>query len=120
MICKNCGAEIANGTKFCQNCGAAVQPEAVSSAPAANGPGLVWGILGLAFGSSIFLSLLGLIFSAIGNSKARKFVKQGNPLVGKDKAGKILSTIGLIISIFGIVLFVIYVLAIAAYIAQGL
>ena len=27
MVCKNCGKEVKEGTKFCTDCGAPVQPE---------------------------------------------------------------------------------------------
>lgn len=31
MICKNCGAEVADETKFCQNCGAMIEAEPAST-----------------------------------------------------------------------------------------
>ena len=80
---------------------------------------LIWGILGIAFASSFYLSILGIIFSAIGLSKAKKYVAAGYPLTGRAKVGRILSIIGLILAIVMTVIFVIYiivaVIAAAAY-----
>ena len=128
MICKNCGAEVADETKFCQNCGAMIEAEPVpAEAPVYEavpveqpaGPGLVWGILGLAFGCSFFASFLGIIFSAIGISKAKKYTKQGYPLTGKNKVGSILSKVGLPVSIVMLVFFIIYVIGVAALVAYN-
>lgn len=125
MICKNCGAEVADETKFCQNCGAMMESEpapvyeaAPAEAPA--GPGLVWGILGLAFGCTAILSFLGIIFSAIGIGKAKKYAKQGYPLTGKNKVGSILSKIGLPVSIVVLVLFIIEIAAAAVLAVNGM
>lgn len=129
MICKNCGAEVADETKFCQNCGAMIEAEPVpAEAPVYEavpveqpaGPGLVWGILGLAFGCTAILSFLGIIFSAIGVGKAKKYAKQGYPLTGKNKAGSILSKIGLPVSIVVLVLFIIEIAAAAVLAVNGM
>lgn len=130
MICKNCGAEIADNTRFCQFCGSAIEAEApaeepiVPAAPEAaapvqpmyaeepvKGPGLVWGLLGVIFADTAILSLLGLIFSIVGLSKANRYAANGYVLTGKDKAGKILSIIGLVLSIVVMVALVIAVIA---------
>ena len=62
---------------------------------------LIFGILGLVFCES---GILGLIFSIIGLSKAKKLAAEnGGQLEGKAKTGKILSTLGLVFSIIGLV-----------------
>ncbi len=61
---------------------------------------LVFGILGLVFCES---GILGIIFSAIGLSKAKKYAAEAGELTGKAKTGKILATLGLVFSIIAIV-----------------
>ncbi len=89
------------------------QPRAVAADPeresAANST-LVFGILGLAFADTFFLSFLGIIFSAIGLKKARLYESTYGFLHGKSKVGRILAKVGLILGIVCTVLFVIYVI----------
>ena len=62
---------------------------------------LVFGILSLVATST---GLLGVIFGAIGKSKAKAFAAANDGvLVGKAKAGKILSTLGLVFGIIALV-----------------
>lgn len=124
MTCKNCGANIPEGAQFCVNCGApAPQPEPVyqqpvytyeQSAPVEPSVSatsvLIFGILGLAFGWTGVSSLVGLIFSIIGLSKAKKYAAEVGELTGKAKIGKILSTIGLVVAILAMVAAVLVVL----------
>lgn len=66
---------------------------------------LVFGILSLVFTE---LSILGIIFGAVGKSKAKKFAELNEGVVtGKAKVGKILSTLGLVFSIICLVCVVI-------------
>lgn len=65
---------------------------------------LTMGILSLVFTCTFFLSFLGIIFGAIGKSRAKQFALLNGVPAGKAKVGSILSTIGLI---FGIILTVI-------------
>ncbi len=68
---------------------------------------LVFGILSLLFTE---LSILGIIFGAVGKSKAKKFAELNEGVVtGKAKVGKILSTLGLVFSIICLVVTVILV-----------
>lgn len=128
MYCKNCGAEIADGAIFCPNCGQAVQSEpqnfetpvyepqqAVYGNPVEqkNLPNvLMWGILGLVFADTFFLSFLGIIFSAIAMSKAKLYTEMtGQPLSKGGKVGGILAKIGLILGIVLTVFFVIWLIS---------
>ena len=85
-------------------------PAAVDPAEAAMSKSvLIFGILGIAFGCTYYLSFLGIIFGAIALSKAKKYVASGYPLAGKAKVGRILGLVGLIL---GIVLTVILIIVI--------
>lgn len=139
MFCQNCGSMLEEGVKFCPNCGASIaQPEpvretavnepvqptfetpvyeqpVVKSNPAADAlstPILIFGILGIAFASSFYLSILGIIFSGIAKSKVRQFLAEGGVLSGKAKVGSILARIGMILGIVLTVLFVIWLIAV--------
>lgn len=74
---------------------------------------LVFGILSLALTE---IGLLGIIFGAIGKSKAKAFAQLNDGVVtGKAKVGKILSTLGLV---FGIIALVCTAIMIVAAIAS--
>lgn len=60
---------------------------------------LVFGILGLFFSCSVYLSILGIIFSAIGISQADNFARANGAVFGKAKVGSILSKVGLPVGI---------------------
>ena len=79
---------------------AATPVSPVGAAPAANNDlaksVLIMGILAVAFACSFYLSLGGVIFGAIGLSKAKKFMEECGQLFGKAKIGKYLSLGGLI------------------------
>ena len=57
---------------------------------------LVMGILAVAFACSVYVTIPGIIFGAIGLSKAKKFTEEAGQLFGKAKVGKYLSLGGLI------------------------
>ena len=80
---------------------------------------LTWGIVGLAFSCTFFLSFLGIIFSAVGTKKAKKLVEEsGQPLSGKAKVGNILAKVGLPLGIVLTIFFIIWVIVIVAAIAS--
>lgn len=123
MFCKNCGAEIPEGSAFCTNCGAnaaaaPVQAPAPVYAQPANpavtvSPSkvLTFGILGLAFSE---LGILGIIFSAIGLKNSKLFLLEHGALFGQAKVGRILAKVGLIVSI---VMTVLLPILIAGYVS---
>ena len=127
MFCKNCGAEIPEGSAFCTNCGAnaaaaPVQaPEPVYAQPAnpavtvSPSKVLTWGILGLAFSD---LGILGIIFSAIGLKKSKLFLLEHGALFGQAKVGRILAKVGLIVSIVMTVLWPFMIAASAALVGE--
>lgn len=124
MYCPKCGSLLEEGAKFCQNCGAkmesaeqnvsepvqadtpvAEQPQRANDASAIEdsfeaqdlaSSTLTMGILSLVFCE---ISLLGLIFAIICKFKAKKYAALTGKLSGKANVGKILSTVGLVISI---------------------
>ena len=69
----------------------------------------VWGIIGLAFSSSFYLSFLGIIFSSIARKKAKAYIARYHVIYGKAKVGNILSKIGLPLGIGVTVLFILYI-----------
>ncbi len=79
-------------------------------------PALTFGILGIIFACTFYLSFLGIIFSAIGLGKAKAFRAAAGQLYGPAKVGKILATIGLIIAI---IMTVIYVSVLLVFIIQN-
>ena len=73
---------------------------------------LVFGILGLAFAWSFFLSFLGIIFSAIGISQANNFARENGAVFGKAKVGRILSKVRLPLGIVLAVFFIVYLISV--------
>lgn len=78
---------------------------------------LIWGILGLAFSCSFFLSFLGIIFSAVAKKKAKAYIARWGTIYGKAKVGNILSTVGIPVGIVFTVLFVIYLIVYISFFA---
>ena len=81
------------------------QPQYTQAAPAqsANAPTpktiLILGIIGLAISWMPFGSIAGIIVSAIGMGKSNAYVKAGGVRCGMSVTGRILSRVGLILSI---------------------
>ena len=74
---------------------------------------LIFGILAIAFGSSFYLSFLGIIFGAIARSKAKTYM-MSYPLVGRAKVGRILGTVGFVLGIILTVFFTIWLIVVIA------
>ena len=72
---------------------------------------LTMGILALAFMGS---GILGIIFGAIGKNKAKAYVDYYGETTGQVKAGSIMSKIGFIVGIIMTVIWVLYIILVAA------
>ncbi len=73
---------------------------------------LTMGILAVALCE---FGILGIIFGAIGKSKAKAYVAYYGATTGQVKAGSIMSKIGFIVGIVMTVIWTIYIIALAAY-----
>ena len=123
-ICPKCGANVPDGTTYCPTCGAPLyfQEAPVQNVPANNAaaasaagtPCMVLGILSL-----VFSGLVGLILAIVGKSKVRSYEQQFGPATGKAKAGKILTTLGMVFSIIALVFSIIYMIVIIGLMASG-
>ena len=71
---------------------------------------LIFGILGIAFACTFYLSFLGIIFGAIALSKAKKYAASGYVVTGRAKVGKILGLVGLILGIVMVVILLIVII----------
>ncbi len=135
MFCNHCGANVPEGSAFCQNCGAPVasvpaQPDPYRVTPAVNPNAktvdprereasksvLTFGIIALAFSCSWILSFVGIIFAFIARSKVKAYESEFGPATGKTKVGKIFSIVSIPLSIVMTVFFVLYILFIVGMI----
>ena len=130
-VCPTCGAQLADNTKFCVNCGTKIDEPApaqvaqpVQPAPVqyqqtqqSAGPQpniLVFGILSLVFGG-----IVGIILASIGRKKGKAYVAAGGTLTGASKVGFILCKVGLILSIISTVVLSIYFIVLIAGLSAG-
>ena len=128
MFCKYCGSELSEETNFCTKCGklhdgfhpdddgaVVVQPIVYtedaeswnSDALAKKAYGemiLTYSILGLSFGVTGFLSILGLVFSIIARTKLSTYREQFGQPIGRVTLGKYLSLAGIVASIVALVI----------------
>ena len=126
MFCKYCGSELPKDMNFCGKCGklqdslhphqegdVVVQPiicnedaatwNAEATAKQAYGKSVLkYAILGLIFGATGWLSVLGLVFSGISRYKLSKYRELYGPVEGKVNVAKHLSMAGFIVSLVGI------------------
>ena len=72
---------------------------------------LTFGILAIAFGSTFYLSFLGIVFGAIARSKAKTYL-MSYPLVGRAKVGRILGTVGFVLGIVLTVFFTLWLIVV--------
>ena len=110
MFCKNCGKEIADGTRFCASCGASVESEPKTNGPINNVASdhemavrsdasrsiLIFGILSVAFSCTFWLAIVGWILGGICKNKVREYEAHFGPVSGMAKVGKYLGVGGFI------------------------
>jgi hypothetical protein len=125
MYCKKCGTEIKDGERFCSKCGAPANEEAVAPAKKAepvkketpNFVGILLGAISLAFG----LTSLGIIIGG-GISYFVAAVSVATGIVGlllaKDKAGHVLSLVGLCLG--GVCIVALIALTIIVNVVRGM
>ena len=104
---------------------APVQPVYAAATPIVNPAGnedtaknvLVMGIIAVACCVTYYFAFAGIIFGAIGLSKAKKFIEEAGQLYGKAKVGKYLSLGGLIggCVLTGITLFYVLIYGLAIF-----
>lgn len=104
IFCNNCGTQIPHGHPVCVRCGAPagrqpMNPYAEAEAGKLASSALTFGILGVAFAMTFFLSFLGIIFSSVALSKAKKYKEMTGTFLGKAGVGKGLGIGGLIAGI---------------------
>jgi uncharacterized membrane protein YvbJ len=118
MICKNCGAQMDDSAIFCSACGheyvhePVKEPTNIDTAYQAakdrlSNQILTWGILSIAFASTFYFSLIGLIFSFVTKSKVKQYTTHIGPVSYKSKVGRDLGKAGFIV---GLILTIIYAL----------
>lgn len=126
MYCNNCGSPIPENSLYCPNCGQLVQNRSQDMTAASSYEGplgnptpvLVWGIIGLAFACSFFLSFLGIIFSCVGLNKARSYTDFCGTGSKQATIGRNLSKAGLIVGIILTVLCVLYIVGLVLLIIK--
>ncbi|MBQ3894515.1 MAG: zinc ribbon domain-containing protein [Clostridia bacterium] len=137
-FCKVCGAQVQDGARFCESCGAPIEQPAPQPVPqpvqqeyqsqytytapvyteaqpaASNSKGtLILAIVGAVLAE---FGLIGIILCGIALGKVKKLPQ---PLTGANKAAKIVATIGLIIAIIMTVVWFIYFIALIGIFASG-
>ncbi len=104
MFCPKCGKEIMNEAVICPHCGCATRTGANSVGEQKTN---IFAIVG--FILSFFIHLVGLILSIIGYKKAQEY----------NNSGKSLALAGIIISVIGMVLTIIYFIITASVIGAA-
>ena len=106
MNCPSCGAACPRAAAYCPRCGAslasAAEPFAhirTSELVRLSGSALKWGIMGLAFGATPSVSVLGIVFSAISMRYARRYARRNGRLNGRARVAHRMAMTGLIAGI---------------------
>ena len=115
MICKNCGAHLADNTVFCTNCGNAVEgvssyeETVVTAQPVMTDPGKTLGMVSMILGiASLVFSWVAAIPGLILANMATKKSEEAGFTNTMAKVGKITSIVGLILTVLYIVFLVLY------------
>ena len=100
MKCPYCAKELPENAERCPACGKAInvalQNEEEYVGPLGSSrPILTWGILAAVLGCIPFTCILGVIFGAIGLSKAARYIRFTGSMFGPARAGRILSIVGI-------------------------
>lgn len=142
MFCKYCGNQLSNEANFCPKCGRIVANEESKKeekydffedkteyvqAPSHNdkakdefaGEILKFAILGLAFGCTMILSILGIIFSSIARAKLRQYTQYYGETEGRASVGKGISIGGTIVSWVMAAIGLLYIVVIIAALGSG-
>ncbi len=123
MFCEKCGTYVNDNSRVCPQCGSPVKGEEqnITSNTTYKGalgnptPVLVWGIVGLAFSLTFYLSFLGIIFSAVGLKKANSYYAFTEYMPSNQaRIGKRLSVAGMIVGIILTVVLVILIIGLLA------
>ena len=118
MFCNRCGANVPEGSAFCQNCGAPVASVSAQSDPyrvtpkadpyvkpvdprerEASKSVLTFGIIALAFSCTGIFSFVGFIFAFITRSKVKAYESEFGPATGKAQIGKTFYIVSIPLSI---------------------
>ncbi len=125
MYCTKCGTYLNDNSRVCPQCGTPINGEEKNitttttyEGPLGNPtPVLVWGIIGLGFSVSFYLSFLGIIFSLIGLHKANQYnLFTGYAPSNMARIGRKLSIAGVIVGIIltiALIIFFVYVVGTA-------
>lgn len=124
QFCQTCGAQLLAGHPVCVRCGSPVGQQPVNAfrqeeADKLASSALTFGIMGVIFSLSFFLSILGVIFSAIAMSKAKKYKVMTGTFLGKAGVGRGLGIGGLISGIIFSVFSVLWFFMIFVAILMG-
>ena len=85
--CVCCQAELEKNAKFCTSCGTPVDGPKNSEEDKYAAKTLTFGIMGAAFAMSVWLSVLGIIFSAIARGQLKKYLKHSGGKFKDARAG---------------------------------
>ena len=135
MFCTKCGAQIPNDAIFCPTCGAETHGESLNNTNTAYNEqrtivtdaeneelasdALKFGILGAVFSNTGILAILGIIFSAIAQSKAGEYHRRTGSYGVKAGIGRGLGIGGLALGIFMTAFLALYFIIIVALIGAG-
>ncbi|MBR2432441.1 MAG: zinc ribbon domain-containing protein [Clostridia bacterium] len=149
MFCKYCGNELPENANFCPKCGKInettapnpqeepqyvppidlIDPNYYSTSPVdprqqekddLGGSILKYAILGLAFGSTFWLAILGLAFTIVARAKLSTYISNFSETEGRASVGKALSIAGLAVNITFLAISLLTVCTIAIGVAASM
>lgn len=114
QTCAKCNAPLEANQKFCTVCGAPVEKAENPEENKLAAQALTFGILGLAFSLSFWLSVLGIVFSSVARVKKNKYLK----LAGRYKDAR--AGVGNGLSIGGLVAGIVFTAILAIIILAAI